>query len=118
MDDSDSLRPILGFFAMMLGTLLDPIALPCYIACGLLIRKYIAALAFSIGSNVALHVILSVIHKSSDGGAETGSPDLEVMAASIVGAVLVTSILFFFAARRRKEVLVEKAASKQTKPDT
>lgn len=117
MEDSDTLRQILGFFAMMVGTLMDPIALPCYIAFGLFIKKYGGALAASIGFNIAFHVVLSAIQKSQEGGADTGSPDMEVMAASLVGAVGITSLVFLIASKSRQRRKLEAAESGKT-PDT
>jgi hypothetical protein len=94
MDDNDTLRQILGFFAMMVGTLMDPIALPCYIASGLFIKKLGGALAASIGFSVAFRIVIAAIRSNAEGGAESGSPDFEIVAASFVGAAFVTSIVF------------------------
>jgi hypothetical protein len=79
----DILRETLGFFAMMLGTLMDPIALPCYIASGLFIKKLGGALAASIGFSVVFRVVVAAIRSNGEGDAETGSPDFEVLAASL-----------------------------------
>ncbi|HXB61150.1 MAG TPA: hypothetical protein VNU95_16375 [Candidatus Acidoferrales bacterium] len=114
MDDNDTLRQILGFFAMMLGTLMDPIALPCYVASGLFIKKLGGALVASIGFSVVFRVVVAVIRNNAEGGAESGSPDFEVVAASFVGAALVTSIVFLFASMHRKQARKE-AAKGETK---
>ena len=97
----DILREILGFFAMMLGTLMDPIALPGYIISGLFIRNLGGALAVSVGWNVALRIIIAALQS---GSAYTEQPNIEVVAASFVGAALVTSIVYFFDSKRRKKV--------------
>ncbi len=112
----DFMEDILGFFAMMLGTLMDPIALPCYIASGLFIKKYGGALAASIGFNIVFHVVLSAIQKSQESGAETGMPDGEVLAASLVGAIAVTSLVFLIASKSRQSRKSEAAKDGKT-PD-
>ena len=112
----DILRETCGFVAMMLGTLMDPIALPAYILSGLFIRKLGGALAASIGFNVAFRVVMAAIKSH----VETGPPNIEPVAASFVGAALVTSIVYFFASKRRKEIQIEAANKKQkdeAKPD-
>jgi hypothetical protein len=101
MDDNDTLRQILGFFAMMAGTLMDPIALPCYIASGLFIKKLGVALGASIGFNVAFRIVIAAINSNVEAGVETGPPDIEGIAASLVGAAFVTGIVHLFASRRR-----------------
>lgn len=108
MDDNDSLRQILGFFAMMLGSLMDPISLPCYIASGAFFKKYGLAVGASIGFYVISRVVISAIQSHQEAGIETGSVDMEVRAASLVGAILVTSIVYLIASKRRKSVKVEK----------
>jgi hypothetical protein len=110
------MEDILGFFAMMFGTLMDPIALPCYIASGLFIKKYGVAVAASIGLNIVFHVVFSAIQKSQEGGAETGSPDMEVLAASLVGAVAVTSFVFLIASKSRQRRKLEAQKDENT-PD-
>jgi len=116
MDDIDTLRQILGFFAMMAGTLMDPIALPCYIASGLFIKKLGGALAASIGFSVVFRIVIAAIRSNAEGGADTGSPDFEIIAASFVGAALVTSIVFLFASMYRKQSQTQ-AAKDERKPD-
>jgi hypothetical protein len=116
----DILRQICGFFAMMLGTLMDPIALPAYIISGLFIRKFGGALAASIGFNIAFRIVMAVIQSHVESGVETGSPNIEAVAASFFGAAIVTSVVYFFASKRRKEVQMETANKKQkdeAKPD-
>ena len=115
----DILRETLGFFAMMLGTLMDPIALPGYIISGLFIRKLGWALVASIGWNIVPRIIIAAIESHIE-GVETATRDSEVVAASFVGAILVTSAVYFFASKRRKEVQIEAANKKQkdeAKPD-
>jgi hypothetical protein len=117
---NDILRETCGFFAMMLGTLMDPIALPAYIISGLFIRNFGGAVGASIGFNVAFRVVVVAIQSHGETGVETGPPNIEAVTASFVGAALVTSIVFFFAAIRRKEVQIEAANKKQkdeVKPD-
>jgi hypothetical protein len=116
----DILRETCGFFAMMLGTLMDPIALPCYIASGLFFKKLGGALAASIGFNVAFRVVMAAIKSNVEAGVETGPPNIEAVAASFVGAAFVTSIVYFFASKCRKEIQIEAANKKQkdeAKPD-
>jgi ABC-type Fe3+-siderophore transport system permease subunit len=113
----DLLREILGFFAMMLGTLMDPIATLGYIASGLFIRKFSGALAASIGWNIVLRIVIAALQ---NGNADAEQPDAEVVVSSFVGAVFVTAIIYFFASKRRKEVQIEAANKKQkddAKPD-
>jgi len=112
----DCMEDILGFFAMMAGTLMDPIALPCYIASGLFIKKLGGALAASIGFSVVFRIVVAAIRSNAEGGADTGSPDFEVIAASLVGAALVTSIVFLFASMHRKQRQAQ-AAPDDRKPD-
>jgi ABC-type Fe3+-siderophore transport system permease subunit len=102
---------------MMLGTLMDPITLPGYIISGLFIRKFGGALAASIGWNVVLRIIIAALQS---GSAYTEQLNIEAIAASFVGAALVTSIVYFFASKRRKKVQTEAANKKQkgeVKPD-
>jgi hypothetical protein len=116
----DILRETCGFFAMMLGTLMDPIALPAYIISGLFIRKLGGAVAASIGFNVAFRVVMSATKSHVENGIETGPPNIEAVTASFVGAALVTNIVYFFASKRRKEVQIEAASKKpkgEAKPD-
>jgi ABC-type Fe3+-siderophore transport system permease subunit len=109
----DPLREILGFFAMMFGTLADPIATPCYIASGIFFKRLGVALAASIGFNVAFRIIIAALQNKNG---DTEQPSTEVLVASFVGAVFVTSIIYFFASRRRKTIQAE-AENKKAKPD-
>jgi hypothetical protein len=99
----DIFRETLGFLAMMLGTLMDPIALPCYIAIGLFVRNLGGALAASIGFNVAFRVVMAAIKSNVEGGVQTGSPDFEVVAASIAGGALVTGMSIILLQRTEKK---------------
>jgi len=115
----DILRQTCGFFAMMLGTLTDPIALLGYIISGLLIRNLGWALGVSIGWNIVSLVIIRTIESHVE-GVELAPRDSEVVAASFVGAILVTSIVYFIASIRRKRIQTEVANKKQkdeAKPD-
>ena len=108
MDDNDTLRQILGFFAMMIGTLVDPIALPIYIAIGIFVRNLAGALAASIGFAVVFRLIIAGIRSSAEAGVETGSPDFEIIAASVAGAAFATGITYFCASKFRKSARDEK----------
>lgn len=102
MDDNDNLRQILGFFAMMLGSLMDPISLPCYIASGIFFKRVGLAIGASIGFYVVSRLILAAIQSQVEAGVETGSVDMEARVASLVGAVLVTAIAYFIGSKYRK----------------
>jgi hypothetical protein len=115
MDDNDTLRQILGFFAMMLGTLMDPISLPCYIASGLFFKRVSSAMTATIGFYVISRVVLAAIQSKVEAGIETAPVDMEVRAASFVGAVLVTGIAYFFASRYRKAAKEERKAHDMTR---
>ena len=108
MDDNDTLRQILGFFAMMIGTLVDPIALPIYIAIGIFVRNLAGALAASIGFAVVFRLVIAAIRSNAEAGGETGSPDFEIIAASVAGAAFATGIAYLCASRYRKSVKDEK----------
>jgi hypothetical protein len=108
MDDNDTLRQILGFFAMMLGSLMDPISLPCYIASGIFFKRVGLAIGASIGFYVVSRLIIAAIQSHVEAGVETGSVDMEVRVASLAGAVLVTVIAYFCASRYRKSAKDEK----------
>ena len=112
----DFVRETLGFFAMVVGTLMDPIAVPCYIASGIFIKKFGGALAASIGFSLIFRVVVAAIKSNSEGGAETGSPDIEVVVASFVGAAIVTSVVFLIASNYRKQAQKE-SAKDEKKPD-
>lgn len=105
------LRQTCGFFAMMLGTLTDPIALLGYIISGLLIRNLGWALAASIGWNIVPRTIIRTIESHVE-GVEVAPRDSEVVAASFVGAILVTGIVYFFARNHRKKIQMEPASGK------
>ena len=97
--------------------LMDPIALPCYIASGLFFKNLGGALAASVGFNVVFRVVLAAISSNGRGGVETGSLDFEAIAASIIGAALVTAIVYFFASKRRKRVAKERAKDERDPRD-
>ena len=113
----DFVRESLGFFAMAGGTLMDPIALPCYIAIGIFVKKFSHALATSIGFNLIFRAVATAIQRNLEGGAETGSPNIKIIAASLVGAVIVTSCVFLNAlilsSDSRKQVKKESAKDKK-----
>lgn len=108
MDDNDTLRQIAGFFAMMLGSLMDPISVRCYIASGIFFKRFSWAMTASIVFYVVSRVVLAAIQSKLEGGAETGSVDMEIRFASFVGAVLVTGIAYFCASKYRKSSKAEK----------
>jgi hypothetical protein len=93
---------------MMIGTLVDPIALPCYIAIGIFVRNLAGALAAAIGFAVVFRLVIAAIRSSVEAGVETGSPDFEVIAASVAGAAFTTGIVYFFASKYRKSAKDEK----------
>jgi hypothetical protein len=104
----DFMEDVLGFFAMMLGTLADPIALPCYIVIGILVRNLAGALATAIGFAVVFRLVIAAIRSNAEAGVETGSPDFEVIAASVAGAAFATGIVYFCASKYRKSAKDEK----------
>jgi hypothetical protein len=108
MDDNDTFRQIAGFFAMMLGTLMDPISLPCYIASGVFFKRFSWAISATIGFYVVSRVVIAAIQSKVEAGVETGPVDMEVRVASFVGAVLVTSIVYLIASKCRKSAKDEK----------
>jgi hypothetical protein len=104
----DFMEDILGFLAMILGTLADPIALPCYIAIGIMVRSLAGALASAIGFAVLFRIVIASIRSNAEAGVETGSPDFGVIAASVAGAAFATGIVYFCASKYRKSAKVKK----------
>jgi len=98
MDNNDILTLILGFFARMLGSLMDPISLPFYIAFGVFFKRYILAISSSIGFYIIARILLSVIESHQE-GIETR---INIGFASFVGAVLFTSLVYLIASMCRK----------------
>jgi ABC-type Fe3+-siderophore transport system permease subunit len=111
--DTDIFREVCGFFAMMLGTLMDPIATPGYIICGLFIRNLKGALIAAMGWNLILRIVVYAL-ESKNG--EPG-PDTEVIVASFAGALFATGIVYFIASKKRKQLQAE-AANKQQKENS
>ena len=103
---------ILGFFAMVLGTLMDPIRTPGYIISGWLIKNLAGALTASILWNLLLYAVII----APQAAREHSSPRVDVLFASCVGAALMTGMVYFFASRRRKRQHAELAA-KEDKSD-
>jgi hypothetical protein len=111
--DTDIFREIYGFFAMMFGTLLDSIATPGYIICGLFIRNFNGALLAAMGWNLALRIVVYALESKNGEPA----PDMEVIVASFAGALFATGIVYFIASKKRKQVQVV-AANKQQKENS
>lgn len=101
------MREILGFFVMMVASLLDPIRTPGYIISGWLVKNCGLAIVISIAWNALLYVVI-VIPAARQ---EHSEPNGEVFFASCCGAALATYVTYLIASKSRKN-----RESQQTKP--
>jgi hypothetical protein len=115
MEDNDTLREILGFFVRVIGSLMDPIGLPCYIAIGIYFRSLAGALSVALGFRLVFQIVIAIIRSNIAGGVDSSSPDFESLAVGFSGAAFATGITYFVASKFRKAAKKERKAHDMTR---
>ena len=115
MEDNDTLREILGFFVRMIGSLMDPIGLPCYIAIGLYFRSLAGALSVALGFRLVFQIVIAIIRSNIEGGADSSAPDFESLAVGFSGAAFATGVTYFVASKYRKAAKDERKTHDMTR---
>jgi hypothetical protein len=115
MEDNDTLREILGFFVRVIGSLMDPIGLPCYIAIGIYFRSLAGALSVALGFRLVFQIVIAIIRSNIAGGVDSSSPDFESLAVGFSGAAFATGITYFFASKYRKAAKDERKTHDMTR---